>query len=70
MQFRLLLARYVFVSHFPSTPPPRCFSFFLCLVAIDCSYDTIALGVILSIMNAALVALAAFQVRRYCDRSP
>lgn len=27
------------------------------------SYDTVALGVILSIMNAALVGLAAFQVR-------
>lgn len=26
-------------------------------------YDTVALGVILSIMNAALVGLAAFQVR-------
>lgn len=45
-------------------PPPFCVTlertFFFA-----CSYDTVALGIILSFMNAALLGLAAFQVRTH-----
>lgn len=58
--YRCLLTRSAQISAYQHQPPlPLCSA----LHGGHRRYDTVALGVILSILNAALVGLAAFQVR-------